>query len=553
MSYRQRSRLLGLLALPLLVSLFQSVSTAQEFVYRPLTSPTPSVSGPLILGGGGGTVDVIQQQLIKLAGGEQARLVIIPTAGLDAEPLDDDAQALVTFWKQHSVASVDVLHTLDRAKADSVEFAKPLQNATGVWLGGGRQFRLAETYLGTRVERELRALHARGGVIGGSSAGAMFLCDPMIRRGIPEVKVDTGLALLSGAIVDTHFTSRNRLPRLQKILDQYPGLVGLGVDDQTALLVQGRTLTPIGDGNVTLAIAAGAGQAPWTKVLPPGTPFDVMMLSRAAQYRAQHVAAPPLGRPEVKRGKVLAVGGGGMPASIVRRFIEAAGGVDAPLVVITSANEPAPSAKSGESPWRAAGVKQISVFHPRTPSEANEPKFLAALREAKAVWFGGGRQWRLVDALARTEAERLIQGVLDRDGVVGGSSAGASIVSEVMLRGNPLGNLEVLVEGYDRGLNLFPGAAIDQHFAQRKRFDDMPKVKQAYPSVLGIGIDEATAILTLGSKVEVLGVNRVRIYDRLPTDDPERSAYHDLVAGAIYDTQTRVVTLPEKSAPAAGQ
>ena len=552
MSHRPIVRLFWLFTLLALVGLRLIPVAAEEFVYRPLSSPTPSVLGPLIFGGGGGTVDAIQQQLIKLAGGEKARLVIIPTAGLDAEALDDDAQALVNFWKQHTVAAVDVLHTLDRAKADSAAFVKPLESATGVWLGGGRQFRLAETYLGTRVERELRALHARGGVIGGSSAGAMFLCDPMIRRGIPEVKVDSGLGLLSGAIVDTHFTARNRLARLQKILDQYPGLVGLGVDDQTALLVQGRTLTPIGEGNVTLALAAGAGQAPFTKVLSPGTPFDVMLLSRAAQHRALHAAAPSLGRPEVKRGKVLAVGGGGMPSSIVRRFIDAAGGVDAPLVVITSANEPAPSAKSGEAPWRAAGVKHISVFHPRTPSEANDPQFLAALREAKAVWFGGGRQWRLVDALARTEAEKLLQGVLDRDGVVGGSSAGASIVSEVMLRGNPLGNLEVLVEGYDRGLNLFPGAAIDQHFAQRKRFDDMPKVKQAYPSVLGIGIDEATAILAFGSKVEVLGVHRVRIYDRLPTDAPERSAYHDLAAGAIYDTQTRVVTWPEKS-PAAGQ
>jgi hypothetical protein len=90
-----------------------------------------------------------------------------------------------------------------------------------------------------------------------------------------------------------------------------------------------------------------------------------------------------------------------------------------------------------------------------------------SLKEARGVWFNGGRQWRFVDAYMGTQAEELFQGVLRRGGVIGGSSAGASIQSQYMPRGSPLGNEDMLADGYERGLGFLPGTAIDQHFTQR--------------------------------------------------------------------------------------
>ena len=95
--------------------------------------------------------------------------------------------------------------------------------------------------------------------------------------------------------------------------------------------------------------------------------------------------------------------------------------------------------------------------------------------------------------------------VLRRGGVIGGSSAGATIQGEFLVRGHPLGNTVMMAEGYERGFGFLPGTAIDQHFTQRGRHPDLIPVIQRHPKLLGIGIDESTAIVVTGTKVEVLG------------------------------------------------
>src|SRR6185503_7119524 len=113
--------------------------------------------------------------------------------------------------------------------------------------------------------------------------------------------------------------------------------------------------------------------------------------------------------------------------------------------------------------FEKAGAKNVSVLRARKRDEVESPEFLAAVRAAKGIWFGGGRQWRFIDASAGTKAQEVFHEVLKAGGVIGGSSAGASIQGEVLARGNPLGNQEILCEGYERGLGFLPGAAIDQH------------------------------------------------------------------------------------------
>jgi cyanophycinase len=120
-------------------------------------------------------------------------------------------------------------------------------------------------------------------------------------------------------------------------------------------------------------------------------------------------------------------------------------------------------------PWLDAGLPAacISVLHTRDRETADSLEFSAALREATAVWFEGGRQWRFVDAYRGTNAELEVREVLARGGVVGGSSAGATILGEFLTRGDTHSN-QLLVGDHTEGFGLLGGVAIDQHCACRR-------------------------------------------------------------------------------------
>jgi cyanophycinase len=164
-----------------------------------------------------------------------------------------------------------------------------------------------------------------------------------------------------------------------------------------------------------------------------------------------------------------------------------------------------------------------------------------AIENAKAVWFSGGRQWRFVDAYMGTKAEELFRGVLARGGVIGGSSAGASIQSQYMPRGSPLGNTDMMAEGYERGLDFLPGAAVDQHFTQRKRHSDMTALMRRYPQLLGIGLDEGTAIVVSGSTAQVIGRGGVHFYDYRAGWPAGEKDFALVKAGGLYDLAARRV------------
>ena len=123
--------------------------------------------------------------------------------------------------------------------------------------------------------------------------------------------------------------------------------------------------------------------------------------------------------------------------------------------------------------------------------------------------------------------------------MIGGSSAGAAVQAEYMVRGSPLGNREIMAEGYERGLNFLPGCAIDIHVAERGRLKDLVSLVQTFPQMLGIGIDEDTAVEVQGSVMTVIGKRKVNIVDsRTPEPLPMKS-------GDQYHLVTRQL-LPEK-------
>jgi cyanophycinase len=278
----------GLRPLALLLSLavvLWSVPTARSA--EPAAAGEPALSagvaaGSLVIVGGGGLPDAVRDRFLELAGGKSARIVVIPTASDKA----DTPQLLKTpgYFRAAGV-EVTVLHTRNPAQADDPAFVKPLTEATGVWLTGGVQSRLVDAYRGTAVERELRKVLARGGVIGGTSAGAAVMTQVMILGGTTTARVGTGFGFLQGVVVDQHFLTRHRLERLLGVLAQHPQYPGLGIDEQTAIVVHGGALTVVGNSTVSVCLAALAGQQPAVQVLKAGERLDLAALARDALGR----------------------------------------------------------------------------------------------------------------------------------------------------------------------------------------------------------------------------------------------------------------------------
>jgi len=528
----------------MLLLLLQVASLPGENQNLPRVDPN-GARGALVIAGGGSLPSEVIDRFIATAGGKEAHLVIIPTASSRA---DDPALAedLLAPWKDRPHASLQLLHTRDREKANNVEFLEPLTQATGVWLMGGQQQRIADAYVGTRFEAELLKLLDRGGVVGGSSAGAAVQSRLMIASGRTEAVISTGFDLLPGTVIDQHFSQRSRIGRLMGVVDKFPGQLGLGIDESTALVVEGRYIRVLGSGSVTLCLGKTEYHQAEQFVYKSGQVLDLTSMRRLARDRNGSLfpASEP-SPPRVRRGSLVIVGGGGMPADVVSRFIELAGGPDALIVILpTAVPDPIP-ANAGAAFFERAGATNVKVLTARHLEDVESVENLRWLKKADAIWFGGGRQWRFVDAYESTRAAPLMHRVLARGGVIGGSSAGASIQAEFLARGNPLGNLDIMAPGYTRGLGFLPGAAVDQHFAQRNRFPDMASLVDRHPQLLGIGIDEATALVVQQSVGTVMGRGQVHFYDWRTRPAEDEADHLSLGKGKQYDLESRsVVTKP---------
>jgi cyanophycinase len=393
------------------------------------------------------------------------------------------------------------------------------------------------------VEKELAALVARGGVVGGTSAGAACQSRVMIVRG--QIHRDPGLGLIPDAIVDQHFLARDRRSRLGAALALHPGLVGLGIDEGTALILRGRELRCLGDSSVTICLAAAGGRPARDAELKSGQASDFTMFRRAARDRIVPLYPPEKpSAPVVPNGALVIVGGGNLTDEITQKFIELAGGPEALIVFLPTANPGPLSPRHDESAFLIkAGAKNVKTLPARRLEEVESPEFLDVLKDVKGIWFGGGRQWRFVDAYEGTNAIVAFRDVLRRGGVIGGSSAGATIQGDYLVRGSPLGNEDMMAAGYERGFAFLPGTAIDQHFAQRKRFADMSLVMAAHPQLLGIGLDESTAIVVQGHLAQVVGKNKAHFYDRSQPIVEGQPDYASFAAGQTYDlVERRIVT-----------
>ena len=250
-------------------------------------------------------------------------------------------------------------------------------------------------------------------------------------------------------------------------------------------------------------------------------------------------------------GSLVIVGGAAKDEAIFDKFIELAGGQNANFIIVPTSG--GNKDKEGNirvykeedviKEWLARGLKNVKMLHTHDPLVADTEEFVKDLRNADAVWFNGGRQWNCVDSYMNTLTLKEFHNVLERSGVIGGSSAGATIQGEYLVRGDTEGSDIIMTdeENHLWGFQFLRKTAIDQHIDARNRWDDIVPVIEKYSDFLGIGISENTAIIVKGDKFEVIGHWKVAIHDNTAQYYPWEKPYYVLGPGGIYNMKTRKI------------
>lgn len=259
--------------LPAVAAPFVDQASAQT-CDRPCVGPP---RGAVVAAGGGKLDAAIYERFVELAGGEDARIVLIPTAG--AEYGSYDGWTAIERLRAAGVEHLEILHTRSRAVADLEAFASPLETATGVWLSGGRQWRLVDVYLDTEVHRELDRLLSRGGVIGGNSAGASALASFLVRGGeyngeIIATDRAVGFGFLRDIALDQHLLERGRENEMFEVLRREPQLLGVGLNEGAAIVVAGDIARVIGGRVAIYDITDPLALIP-LRWLAPGDVYDL--------------------------------------------------------------------------------------------------------------------------------------------------------------------------------------------------------------------------------------------------------------------------------------
>lgn len=439
-----------------------------------------------------------------------------------------------------------------------------LAEVSGIWLTPGRQLTKQDVQQLNRLSDPLHAFIGRGGILLADQWVSPWLGQWNFRTGERLPMIEDGLNLVPDCVIGCGFQSEDEKQMLS-VLSVSPRSIGIGVPAGGLVVLNGRKMRAYGERPATFLMAAniekpirrkelrvsGLGQR---RINPYLQMVDLTAWRRHAIDRTVDPfppAEPPA--PYVENGRLVIVGGGGMPEGLLDQFIEMAGGENAKLVYIPCAEQDdvPPNSRLLQG-WRDKGVASAVMLHTKDRSRANSDEtFLAPLVDATGIWLGGGRQWNFSDSYYGTEAHRLMKQVVQRGGVIGGSSAGASIQARYLARANPLGNFDIMVDGYERGgLGFIGGVAIDQHFSQRRRQPDMTSLVNRFPQLLGIGLDEKTAIVVRGSTAEVVGDGRVFFYDRNQPVIPGQPDYVALEDGDRYDLSLRERIAPEDSVEA---
>jgi cyanophycinase len=241
------------------------------------------VAGTLVIVGGGEDRTgerAVLRRVADLAGGDAARLVVLGTA----TTVPEDVRATYEKAFGDLVERVTFLPVASREAANDPATVAAIEDATGVFFTGGDQSRIAAVFGGSDADTALHAAWERGIVVAGTSAGAAMMSTTMILGGgelVPTTSVRTGpgLGFVSGLVVDMHFAERGRIARLLALVAMFPHELGLGIDEDTAVVVTGSRFEVIGAGTVTVV---DAGRA--TSVRVPASGIGPIALTGAAVH-----------------------------------------------------------------------------------------------------------------------------------------------------------------------------------------------------------------------------------------------------------------------------
>ena len=197
----------------------------------------------------------VLRRFVRLAGGKQARIVLVPTASSFQDEVVDAYTDVFTRLGAPAPAVVNPQNRLDAHDDAAVAL---MEDATGIFMSGGSQLKLSQRFPGTPLGAALHRAHRRGAVVGGTSAGASIMSQFMISMGDEGItprqrqsQLSAGLGLLEGVIVDQHFAQRSRYGRLMSVVAGSPSLLGIGIDEDTAIEVRdGQEFTVHGSGAV---------------------------------------------------------------------------------------------------------------------------------------------------------------------------------------------------------------------------------------------------------------------------------------------------------------
>ncbi len=240
-----------------------------------------------------------------------------------------------------------------------------------------------------------------------------------------------------------------------------------------------------------------------------------------------------------ENGSLLIIGGNvGSTASIWNKFTQLAGGKEkAHIVVVTTASGDSAAYDTADvnEVRRQTGIADVVLLHTHDLKTANSEAFIAPIKRATGVYFVGGRQWRIADCYLNTLTHQAFFDVLNRGGVIAGSSAGASIQGSFLWRGDTKGP-DILIGDHTQGLGFLKNSAIDQHVLRRNRQFDLATLVDKAPQLIGVGLDEATAVLVQRDTLQVIGKSYVAIYDHGATAP---GPFFFLSEGQKYDLKER--------------
>lgn len=215
-------------------------------------------------------------------------------------------------------------------------------------------------------------------------------------------------------------------------------------------------------------------------------------------------------------GPLVIVGGGSIPHEALRRLVESGGGRDARVLVVPFASGLTNAGASAAAEFHSLDARSVEVLSPTNRAAAR-----VALERATVIWFTGGDQSRLMDRLNELGVAELIRELHARGVAMGGTSAGAAVMSKVMIAGDAPTPGEPQIA---QGLGLWPGVVVDQHFVKRGREPRLRRAVELHRDLVGVGIDEDTAVVVRGNGFEVIGQSTVTVVDgRSQQTDPERT------------------------------